>query len=154
MTALPTASGGRAGALAEAIALPLAAIAVSLVLFGIFVAFAGAAPLAMYHQMLRGAFGTWFSIQSSLSRAAPLMLTALCAAIPARLGLIVIGGEGALVLGGLAAAVAATAMASAPPLAVAIGWPRPRWCPARSGSARARRCACCAASTRRSAACS
>lgn len=121
MTAPPSESGGRAGALVEAIALPLAAIAVSLVLFGIFVALAGAAPLAMYHQMLRGAFGTWFSIQSSLSRAAPLMLTALCAAIPARLGLIVIGGEGALVLGGLAAAVTATAMAPAPPLAVAIG---------------------------------
>ena len=32
------------------------------------------------------------------------MLTALCVAIPARAGLIVIGGEGALVLGGLAAA--------------------------------------------------
>ena len=116
-----SASRGRAGALAEAIALPLAAIAVSLVLFGIFVALAGAAPLAMYHQMLRGAFGTWFSIQSSLSRAAPLMLTALCTAIPARLGLILIGGEGALVLGGLAAAVAATALGPAPPLAVAIG---------------------------------
>ncbi len=33
------------------------------------------------------------------------MLTALCVALPARAGLIIIGGEGALVLGGLAAAV-------------------------------------------------
>ena len=32
------------------------------------------------------------------------MLTALCVAIPARAGLIIIGGEGALVLGGLACA--------------------------------------------------
>ena len=52
--------------------------------------------------MYRGAFGTWFSFQNTLQRAAPLMLTALCTALPARLGLIVIGGEGALVLGGLA----------------------------------------------------
>src|ERR1044071_3667289 len=105
MTAPPTASGGGARAPAEAMWRPPAGLAVSLVLFGVFVALAGAAPLAMYHQMLRGAFGTWFSIQSSLSRAAPLMLTALCAAIRARLGLIVSGGEGARVLGGLAAAV-------------------------------------------------
>ena len=51
--------------------------------------------------MYRGAFGTWFSFQNTLLRAAPLMLTALCTALPARLGLVVIGGEGALVLGGL-----------------------------------------------------
>jgi len=70
-----SASRGRAGALAEAIALPLAAIAVSLVLFGIFVALAGAAPLAMYHQMLRGAFGTWFTTGGSKpgTQAGPLV---------------------------------------------------------------------------------
>ena len=33
------------------------------------------------------------------------MLTGLCTALPARLGLIIIGGEGALVMGGVAAAV-------------------------------------------------
>jgi simple sugar transport system permease protein len=54
-----------------------------------------------------GAFGTRFSIETTLTRAAPLMLTALCVAIPARAGLVVIGGEGALVLGGLACAAAA-----------------------------------------------
>jgi simple sugar transport system permease protein len=54
--------------------------------------------------MYRGAFGSWFSFQNTLVRAAPLMLTALCTALPARLGLVIIGGEGALVLGGLAAA--------------------------------------------------
>ena len=42
----------------------------------------------------------WFSLQNSLQRAAPLLLTALCVALPARLGLVVIGGEGAVVLGG------------------------------------------------------
>ena len=54
----------------------------------------------VYYEMYRGAFGTWFSVQNTLQRAAPLMLTALCVALPARLGLIVIGAEGALVLGG------------------------------------------------------
>ena len=50
--------------------------------------------------MYRGAFGTWFSLQNTLQRAAPLILTALCTALPAQLGLVIIGGEGALVLGG------------------------------------------------------
>ena len=50
--------------------------------------------------MYQGAFGTWFSWQNTLTRAAPLILTALCTALPAQLGLVIIGGEGALVLGG------------------------------------------------------
>src|SRR5581483_8409628 len=91
----------------EAIVIPIGAIFVSLVLFGAFVALAGANPLDVYYQIWRGAFGTWFSFQNTLQRAAPLMLTALCTALPARLGLVVIGGEGALVLGGLAAVCAA-----------------------------------------------
>jgi len=54
--------------------------------------------------LFKGAFGDWFSWQNTLQRAAPLMLTALCVAIPARAGLVIIGGEGAMVLGGLACA--------------------------------------------------
>jgi len=57
----------------------------------------------MFFELLwRGGFGSAFSWQNTLLRAAPLILTALCVAIPARAGLIIIGGEGALVLGGLA----------------------------------------------------
>ena len=54
----------------------------------------------------RGGFGTVFSLQNTLQRAGPLILTALAVAIPARIGLIMIGGEGALVISGFAAAVA------------------------------------------------
>jgi len=64
--------------------------------------------------LFKGAFGDWYSWQNTLQRAAPLMLTALCVAIPARAGLTLIGGEGALVLGGLACA----ALAHAVPLPV------------------------------------
>src|SRR5688572_19233669 len=94
------------------------AIGVSLALFGVFVALAGHNPLDVYAEMYRGAFGTWFSLQNSLLRAAPLMLTGLCTALPARLGLIVIGGEGALVVGGLAAAAAAVPLQGSPPTLV------------------------------------
>ena len=88
----------------RATALPVLAIAAALLVFGVFVWFAGVAPVDVWVILFKGAFGDWFSWQNTLQRAAPLMLTALCVAIPARAGLVVIGGEGALVLGGLACA--------------------------------------------------
>src|SRR6185295_4489254 len=90
-------------ALAEA-ALPVGALFASLLLFGGFVAIGGASPVEAWVILFKGAFGDWFSWQNTLQRAAPLMLTALCVALPARAGLTIIGGEGALVLGGLACA--------------------------------------------------
>ncbi len=90
------------------IAVPGAAICAALMLFGVFMALTGRNPLAVYGEMFRGSFGTWFSFQNTLQRAAPLMLTALATALPLRLGLVVLGGEGAMVLGGLAAAAVAT----------------------------------------------
>ena len=87
------------------IALPVFAIGAALLVFGMLVAFAGINPLDVWLLLFKGAFGDWFSWQNTLQRAAPLMLTALCVAIPARAGLVIIGGEGALVLGGLACAV-------------------------------------------------
>jgi simple sugar transport system permease protein len=89
---------------AEALALPLLALAAGLGLFGVFVWLHGHNPLQAWTLLFLGAFGDSFSIQNTLQRAAPLMLTALCVALPARAGLTIIGGEGALVLGGLAAA--------------------------------------------------
>ena len=100
--------------------LPVAAFAVSLGLFGGFVALSGHSPIAVFEEMYRGAFGTWFSFQNTLLRAAPLMLTGLCCALPARLGLMVIGGEGAVVVGGVAAAVVPLSMTGASPTVVTI----------------------------------
>ena len=84
--------------------LPVGAIIAALGVFGVFVGFAGVNPLEVWLLLFKGAFGDWYSWQNTLQRAAPLMLTALCVAIPARAGLTVIGGEGAVVLGGLACA--------------------------------------------------
>ena len=92
------------------IGLPLLAIAAALGLFGVFVSLSGVNPVDVWLLLFKGAFGDWFSWQNTLQRAAPLMLTALCVAVPARAGLVVIGGEGALVLGGLACAVAAQSL--------------------------------------------
>ncbi len=89
---------------AEAVALPVLALAAALGLFGLFVWFGGHSPVEAWTLLFRGAFGDAFSWQNTLQRAAPLMLTALCVAVPARAGLIVIGGEGALVVGALGCA--------------------------------------------------
>jgi ABC-type uncharacterized transport system permease subunit len=94
----------------ESIALPVGAIAAALGVFGLIVSFAGVDPVEVWVLLFKGAFGDAFSWQNTLQRAAPLMLTALCVAIPARAGLTVIGGEGALVLGGLACAALAHAL--------------------------------------------
>jgi simple sugar transport system permease protein len=108
----------RFGAFLDRLVVPTGAVLVSVGLFGGFVALAGANPLEVYEQMYRGAFGTWFSLQNSLQRAAPLMLTGLCTALPARLGLVVIGGEGALYVGGVAAAAVASHLSGFGPYAV------------------------------------
>lgn len=99
---------------AEVFVIPLAALVVGMVLFSLFIALVGKSPLQLYETMWRGGFGSWFSIQNSLSRGAPLLLAALCVALPARLGLVVIGGEGAIVLGGVAAAATGVALSGAP----------------------------------------
>jgi ABC-type uncharacterized transport system permease subunit len=112
--------GRKLGGMAEFIVLPVLALLASLVLFGIFVAAFGKNPLDLYFYMYQGAFGTWFSWQNTLTRAAPLILTALCTALPAQLGMVIIGGEGALLIGALCATSAALAIPGAPPLVVDV----------------------------------
>lgn len=112
-------AGTRSGA--EAVAISAAALAAALLLFGLFVTLRGLNALDVYEVLYVGAFGSWFSLQETLTQASPLMLTALCTAIPARAGLLVIGGEGALVIGGVATVLVGVALAGAPPpLALAV----------------------------------
>ncbi len=99
----------------EAGLVPLLAVAAAMVLFCGFLLTLGRSPPDFFALVWTGAFGSWFSLQNTLARAAPLVLTALCVAVPAQLGLIIIGGEGALVLGGLAATCAALPLGAAPP---------------------------------------
>lgn len=100
--------------------MPVAALAIAAAVFAVFLLLLGKSPAAFVDLVWRGAFGSWFSLQNTLQRAAPLLLTALCVALPAQLGLTVIGGEGAVVLGGLAAAVIALPLAGAPSVVVQI----------------------------------
>lgn len=107
---------GRIARSAEAVIIPALAVLAAAVLFSIFLVLLGKSPVEFFSLLWRGGFGLWFSWQNTLVRAAPLILTALCVAVPARLGMVVIGGEGAFVLGGFAAAAAALPL---------IGWASP-----------------------------
>jgi simple sugar transport system permease protein len=100
----------------DSLAISLGAIIASLLLFGIFMALTGRNPFDVLYTIYKGGFGSWFAWQNSLQRAAPLLLTALCTAVPAWLGLMVIGGEGALILGAVATILAAVSVAGAPPM--------------------------------------
>ncbi|MEF0942823.1 ABC transporter permease [Rhizobium sp. BR 362] len=101
---------------AEPLVIGLAAILIGLGLFSLFILAIGKSPAMLFQLMYTGSFGSWFSVQNSLSRAAPLLLTALCVALPARLGLVIIGGEGAVVLGGVAAAAMALPLVGSAPV--------------------------------------
>jgi simple sugar transport system permease protein len=111
----PPAGASRARALlwlghAEALAIPVLALLVSALLFSVFLLMLGKSPVQFFQLVWLGGFGTAFSWSNTLLRAAPLMLTALAVAIPARLGMTMIGAEGALVLGGFSAAAIALPM--------------------------------------------
>src|ERR1700740_275032 len=92
---------------AEYVVIPLLALAISGFLFSLLLLALGKSPAEFFELVERGGFGTAFSLQNTLQRSSPLILTALCVALPARIGLVIIGGEGALVLGGFASAVVA-----------------------------------------------
>jgi ABC-type uncharacterized transport system permease subunit len=87
----------------QSLVITLAAIVVPVLLFSVFLYwYSHVPPSDLFNEMYRGSFGTAFSIANTLQNAAPLILTALCTALPMRVGLINIGAEGALLAGGLA----------------------------------------------------
>jgi ABC-type uncharacterized transport system permease subunit len=76
----------------------------ALAIFGVFMATKGANPLQAYRDMFISTFGDSKSIGEILIRSAPIILAALAVAVPARAGLVNVGGEGQLIIGGVAAA--------------------------------------------------
>lgn len=94
---------------------PVGAIVAALLVAGGLIALDGANVLDAYWQILVGAFGTRLGITETLTRATPLMLTGLAAAVAFRARLWNIGAEGQFYLGAITvAAIASTLFA---------GWP-------------------------------
>lgn len=90
------------------------------VLYGLFLLYNGVNPWELYVSMVRSAFGDWFGFGETLIKATPILLTGLAAALPARAGLINVGGEGQLAIGALLATMAAVWLLDAVPAAAGI----------------------------------
>jgi general nucleoside transport system permease protein len=82
---------------------PLVAVAFTLLVSALLVAWAGAPVGRTYALMLHGGFGTVFAWSETLTRAVPLILTGLAATVAFRARLYNIGAEGQLYAGALAA---------------------------------------------------
>lgn len=73
-----------------------------LVVFGMLAWIKGAQPIDVYSNMLKSIF-TETSLGEILVKATPILLAGLAVAVPARAGLVNVGGEGQLVIGAVAA---------------------------------------------------
>src|SRR6188472_2201996 len=90
------------------VAAPFAAIAFTLVGAALFVAWAGAPLGRTYGLIFEGGFGSRFAWSETLTRATPLILTGLAAAVAFRARFYNIGAEGQLYMGALAAVAVGT----------------------------------------------
>ncbi|HAE47757.1 MAG: ABC transporter permease [Tistrella sp.] len=91
------------------VAVPVLALLAAFVIGALLIVISGASVPAAYAAMVEGAFGSRFALTETLTRAAPLMLTGLAAAVAFRARLWNIGAEGQLYGGALAAVWIGTA---------------------------------------------
>ena len=82
---------------------PLGAVLFTLMISALLVLWAGAPVGQTYALLLKGGFGSVFALSETLTRAIPLMLTGLAAAVAFKARLFNIGAEGQLYAGALAA---------------------------------------------------
>jgi general nucleoside transport system permease protein len=82
---------------------PLGAVAFTVAISALLVLWAGAPVADTFAQLLRGGFGSVFAWSETLTRATPLILTGLSAAVAFKARLFNIGAEGQLYTGALAA---------------------------------------------------
>jgi simple sugar transport system permease protein len=80
------------------------AVGGAIVIFGSLIAMRGIDPISAYRSMWESTFQNADSIEQILVKATPLIFAALAVAVPARAGLVNVGGEGQLVMGGIGAA--------------------------------------------------
>ncbi|MBL0373672.1 ABC transporter permease [Rhizobium sp. KVB221] len=99
---------------------PVLAVIAALALSGILIAIAGAPVLEAYWRILTSAFGSRLSATETLTRATPLMLTGLAAAVAFRARLWNIGAEGQFYLGAIAVAAAGSQLLAGLPAPVVI----------------------------------
>jgi ABC-type uncharacterized transport system permease subunit len=98
------------------------ALAGGLLVFGAFVLANGADPLAVYADIWTSTLMQQSQVQQIVLRAAPLVLAGLAVVVPARAGMVNVGGEGQLLIGAVASAGVAQGLGplAAPGTALAL----------------------------------
>src|SRR5277367_7191400 len=101
--------------------------AIALGVFATLLIAAGKDPLRAYIDTLTYVFGNAYGFSELLVRMVPLMLTAVAAALPARIGLINVGAEGQLYMGAWLTTAGALAFSDQPafvllPLLTVLGF--------------------------------
>jgi ABC-type uncharacterized transport system permease subunit len=84
----------------------LLAVVASLCLGAIVIVAVGENPFAAYYELIRGAIGDVDAITSTMARQVPMLLTGLAWVVAFQAGLISLGSEGQLYMGGLAVGIA------------------------------------------------
>jgi ABC-type uncharacterized transport system permease subunit len=95
---------------------PVVAALGAMVIGGVILRAFGADPFSAYQAMFSGAFGSVDSLTATILKALPLILVGVGITIAFRANVLNIGGEGQMVMGGLAGTVAALAVPDLPPL--------------------------------------
>jgi general nucleoside transport system permease protein len=95
------------------------AIVGPLVVFGLLAALKGTSPISVYQEMITSILSVK-SFGEILVKATPILLAALAVALPARAGLVNVGGEGQLVIGAVCAYGATMMLGSSVPGPVVI----------------------------------
>ncbi|WP_323036443.1 ABC transporter permease [Pararhodobacter sp.] len=99
---------------------PVVAVFVALLLAAGLIAAAQVNPLTAYGEMLRGALGSRLAVTEMLTRATPLILTGLAAAVAFRARLWNIGAEGQFFIGALVTAWVGHSLALPGPLGIVV----------------------------------
>jgi ABC-type uncharacterized transport system permease subunit len=74
-------------------------VLVVLLLFGIILLISGKDPIQSYRDILTSTFGSRYGFSEVIVTMTPMLITALAVALPTRIGLINVGGEGQLYMG-------------------------------------------------------
>lgn len=97
------------------ILVPFISVIISLMIVGVLILVQGGSPMVAYAGLFNSAFGSAYDIGMSLNRAVPLVLVGLGIAIAARGGIMNLGGEGQIILGGIFGTIVATQLQGLPP---------------------------------------
>lgn len=95
---------------------PVLAITAALVLCSVLILWTGVSVPEAYALLFKGAFGSAFAINETLTRSIPLIFTGLAVAVAFRAKFYNIGGEGQLYAGALAATYFGTGLITLPPV--------------------------------------